>query len=135
MGQTFFLSDFFKQYLGVYGSVIITSFLLVVCALLLFGFFFADLFLGIRASFARLAEFYQVRRKIKISEEELLEYYNQNKEEFLNSENQIKPFKKVKGLIKKKVRKKMYNEQKKLYEQELRRKYKTEINYKILASL
>ncbi|MBU2437420.1 MAG: DNA translocase FtsK 4TM domain-containing protein, partial [Candidatus Omnitrophica bacterium] len=44
----FFLAGFFKKYLGFCGAVIVVSFVLVVNSLLLFGFFFADLFGGVK---------------------------------------------------------------------------------------
>jgi len=39
----FLLADFFKKYLGFYGLVITSTFILVITAILLFGFFFVDL--------------------------------------------------------------------------------------------
>jgi hypothetical protein len=41
-----------------------------------------------------------------ITDEELKEYYDQNKEQFLNAENKMDPFIKVKSKIYKKIKKK-----------------------------
>ena len=51
----FYLAKFFGKYLGVYGSFITLVLLMVVNAVLCFGFFFVDIFKGIISLLAKLA--------------------------------------------------------------------------------
>ncbi len=60
----FFLANFFNKYLGIYGSFITLILLLAVNAMILFGFFFADIFKGARFVLIKLANFiHNLRRK------------------------------------------------------------------------
>ncbi|MBU2505078.1 MAG: DNA translocase FtsK [Candidatus Omnitrophica bacterium] len=61
----FFLAGFFKKYLGFCGAVIVVSFVLVVNSLLLFGFFFADLFGGVKFLARTIVDFLRrLERKV-----------------------------------------------------------------------
>ena len=53
----FFLANFFKKYLGIYGSFITILLLMTINAVLLFGFFFADFFNAFKSIVITLSNF------------------------------------------------------------------------------
>ncbi|UCC94991.1 MAG: DNA translocase FtsK [Candidatus Omnitrophota bacterium] len=55
----FFLISFFKKYLGMPGSFITLLLFLVISSLLLFGFFFVDVFLGTKSLWFKLLRFFK----------------------------------------------------------------------------
>ncbi len=85
----FYVTGFFKKYLGVYGAFIIIMLLTVVNALLLFGYFFVDLLKGTKFLFEKLIDIFQL---IKVKKEEAI----------INREEKIKEKKKEKVKQKKK---------------------------------
>ena len=58
----FFLASFFTKYLGIQGSIITLLLLIVVNAVLLFGFFFVDLFKAVRDTIASFLNTVRTRR-------------------------------------------------------------------------
>jgi len=59
----FFLSGFFKKYLGLYGAFITFSLLMLVNAVLSFGFFFVDSFRGMLFLCSKLGEFIRNKKE------------------------------------------------------------------------
>lgn len=78
----FFLAQFFNKYLGKYGSFITFFLLMMVNAVLLFGFFFVDFFRGIKYSLVKLLSLF---KKLKYKKE-------------VGSFKSVKPKEKVKDL-------------------------------------
>jgi len=69
----FFLAGFFKKYLGIQGSFISIFLIVIVNAVLFFGFFFIDFLKGIKYSAVKIASFF---REFRRRREELLENKN-----------------------------------------------------------
>ena len=63
----FFIATFFKKYLGTYGSFITVFLLMIVNAGLVFGFFFVDLFKGMKNLLIKLSAFIREAREAKRS--------------------------------------------------------------------
>lgn len=62
----FFLAGFLKRYLGFYGAFITVTLLLTVNAVLLFGYFFVDVFLAVKALVLKLFDIFELfLQKIK----------------------------------------------------------------------
>ncbi|MFH1504611.1 MAG: DNA translocase FtsK 4TM domain-containing protein [Candidatus Omnitrophota bacterium] len=59
----FFLSDFFKKYLGIHGSILTITLLMAVNVVLFFGFFFVDFVRGINNLMVNLVEYLQEFKK------------------------------------------------------------------------
>jgi S-DNA-T family DNA segregation ATPase FtsK/SpoIIIE len=66
----FYLSQFFKSSLGISGSFIVLSLVLVVMSLLFFGFFFVDVFRAARWFCAKIYGFFQARHSRVYDEED-----------------------------------------------------------------
>jgi len=101
----FYLVKFFKKYLGNLGSFITVSFLVMINAILVFGFFFTDLFLGIKSFFSKLLKMMdrfktfkagiqlKKKEKQKIKREVILkENFSLPKKEIKASKPQIKVY-------------------------------------------
>ena len=75
----FYIAGFFIKYLGIYGAFITITLLVVVNALLLFGYFFVDLLKGLKILFEKLIEFFrnmkdkrEDKREEKIKEKKII---------------------------------------------------------------
>ncbi|MFA5008016.1 MAG: DNA translocase FtsK 4TM domain-containing protein [Candidatus Omnitrophota bacterium] len=62
----FYLSGFFESYLGFSGSLIVLSLILIIMSILFFGFFFVDIFKGMKFVTLSLNNFIAERRSVKI---------------------------------------------------------------------
>ena len=92
-GLGFFLSEFFKKYLGVYGAFITFLLLMMVNAVLFFGFFFVDSFRGVKSLFFRSIEFIKDRKERKNVETQSLGLTRKQKEIKGNSRKNLKELK------------------------------------------
>ncbi len=59
-----FLSGFFRQYLNFYGSVIVLSFVMAICAILLFGLFIVDTAQAAKEFLLSLLQRFKERRRV-----------------------------------------------------------------------
>lgn len=60
----FFISGFFKKYLGLQGSFITVFLLLAVSSILFFGFFYVDIFKALRNLFLKVADKFKARQSL-----------------------------------------------------------------------